>query len=183
MIREWTHAFPLFAAVFLAVTGGEALYADLGHFGARSIRLGWFAVVLPALVLNYLGQAALLTADPSAIRSPFFLLAPESMRFPLTLLATFAAIIASQALISGAFHEEIGEGIQRVTLRFGFTETPDVPAVLKSLMPDNIRFQPGKATCFLGSETYGIGKKATFIDRIRLYVFAAMARNASRAKA
>lgn len=399
MIREWTHAFPLLAAVFLAVTGGEALYADLGHFGARPIRLGWFAVVLPALVLNYLGQAALLTADPSAIRSPFFLLAPESMRFPLTLLATFAAIIASQALISGAFslttqaaqlgclprfrirhtsdhavgqvyvptvnwtlaaccillvlsfktsaalagaygiaisltmaitsvlfftaaravwgwslpktvlltglflaldgaflvanslkvihggwfplvigaavmslmliwiwgrqrlyarisrdtlpvdallqdlrkgrihrvpgtaiymsgkasrvptallhnlkhnqvlherlillhvmtldqpkaspeemldYEEIGEGIHRVTLRFGFTETPDVPAALKSLMPENVRFQPGKATYFLGSETYGIGKKATFLDRIRLSLFAVMARNASPATA
>ena len=103
LVREWKHAFPLLAAVFLAVTGGEALYADLGHFGARPIRLGWFAVVLPALVLNYLGQAALLTADPSAIRSPFFLLAPEALRFPLTLLATGAAIIASQALISGAF--------------------------------------------------------------------------------
>jgi KUP system potassium uptake protein len=103
LVHEWKHAFPLLAAVFLAVTGGEALYADLGHFGARPIRLGWFSVVLPALVLNYLGQAALLTEDPAAIRSPFFLLAPEGVRFPLTLLATAAAIIASQALITGAF--------------------------------------------------------------------------------
>jgi len=100
---EWKHAFPLLAAVFLALTGGEALYADLGHFGTRPIRVGWFAVVLPALLLNYLGQAALLTADPSAIRSPFFLLAPAALQLPLTLLATAAAIIASQALISGAF--------------------------------------------------------------------------------
>ncbi len=80
--REWRHALPILAAVFLALTGGEALYADLGHFGTRPIRLGWFALVLPALVLNYLGQAALLTADPAAIRSPFFLLAPEMLRFP-----------------------------------------------------------------------------------------------------
>jgi KUP system potassium uptake protein len=399
LVREWKHAFPLLAAVFLAVTGGEALYADLGHFGARPIRLGWFAVVLPALVLNYLGQAALLTADPSAIRSPFFLLAPQPLQFPLTLLATAAAIIASQALISGAFslttqaiqlgclprfrvrytsqhsvgqvyvpsvnwmlaaacillvisfktsaalagaygiaialtmaitsilffsaarsawgwslpkaavltglflsldgaflaanslkiihggwfplviggavmvlmliwiwgrerlyariskdalpvdvllqdlrkghihrvsgtaiymsgkgtqvptallhnlkhnqvlhervillhvmtldqpyagkdemleHQELGEGVHRVTLKFGFAETPDVPDALKSRLPESIRFQPGKATYFLGSETYGVGKKATFIDRIRLSLFAIMARNASPATA
>ena len=399
LIREWKHAFPLLAAVFLAVTGGEALYADLGHFGARPIRLGWFAVVLPALVLNYLGQAALLTVDPSAIRSPFFLLAPQALQFPLTILATCAAIIASQALISGAFslttqaiqlgclprfrvrytsehsvgqvyvpsvnwmlaaacillvvsfktsaalagaygiaialtmaitsilfftaaraawgwslpkagivtglflaldgaflaanslkiihggwfplviggavmslmliwiwgrkrlyvritrdslpaealikdlgkgrihrvsgtaiymsgkgtqvptallhnlkhnqvlhervillhvmtldqpmadpdemldHEDLGEGLHRVTLRFGFAETPDVPSALKAHLPESIRFQPGKATYFLGSETYGVGKNATFIDHIRLSLFAMMARNASPATA
>ena len=103
LIREWRHSLPLLGAVFLAVTGGEALYADLGHFGPAPIRLAWFVVVFPSLVLNYLGQAALLGADPSALRSPFFLLAPEVLRFPLTLLATAAAVIASQALISGAF--------------------------------------------------------------------------------
>ncbi len=101
--REWRHALPLLAAVFLAVTGGEALYADLGHFGRRPIRVSWFAIVLPGLALNYLGQAALLSTDPDAIRSPFFLMAPEGWRFALTLLATAAAIIASQALISGAY--------------------------------------------------------------------------------
>jgi len=397
--REWRHSMPLLAAVFLALTGGEALYADLGHFGTRPIRLGWFAMVLPALLLNYLGQAALLTADPSAIRSPFFLLAPEMLRFPLTLLATAAAIIASQALISGAFslttqaiqlgclprlrvcytsehavgqvyvpavnrmlaaacillvitfgssaalagaygiaialtmtitsilffsaaravwgwslpktalvtglflaldgsflcansvkiiqggwfplvvaggvmslmliwiwgrerlyirisrdalpvdallqdlrkgrihrvsgtaiymsgkgnqvptallhnlkhnqvlhervvllhvmtldqpragrdemldYQELGEGVHRVTLKFGFAETPDVPSALKARMPEPVRFQPGKATYFLGRENYGVGKKATFIDRIRLSLFAVMARNASPATA
>ena len=399
LVREWRHALPLLAAVFLALTGCEALYADLGHFGARPIRLAWFSVVLPALVLNYLGQAALLTADPSAIRSPFFLLAPEVLRFPLTLLATAAAIIASQALISGAFslttqaiqlgclprvrvcytsehsvgqvyvpavnrmlaaacillvitfgssaalagaygisisltmaitsilffsaarlswgwsltkaglvtgmflaidgaflsanslkifhggwfplvvaggimalmliwiwgrerlyvrisrealptevllqdlrkgrihrvsgtavymsgkgrhvptallhnlkhnqvlhervillhvmtldqpragrgemleHQELGEGLHRVTLKFGFAETPDVPGALKTRMPETVRFQPGKATYFLGRETYGVGKKATFVDRVRLSLFAIMARNASSATA
>lgn len=399
LVREWQHAFPLLAAVFLAVTGGEALYADLGHFGTKPIRVGWFWVVLPALVLNYLGQAALLTADPSAIRSPFFLLAPESLQLPLTILATGAAIIASQALISGAFslttqavqlgcmsrvrilytsehsvgqvyvpvvnhilavacillvitfktssdlagaygvaisltmtitsvlffsaarvvwgwskfkaglvtglfmvldgaflsantmkiwptgwlplliaivvmsimliwiwgrkrlyarilkeslpisallkdlhkgkihrvsgtaiymsgkglevptallhnlkhnqvihervillhvitldqpranpseildYEDLGEGVHRTTLRFGFAETPDVPTALKHRMPECARFQPGKATYFLGRETYGVGKNATFIDRLRLYLFAAMARNASPATA
>jgi len=399
LIHEWKHAMPLLAAVFLAVTGGEALYADLGHFGARPIRIGWFVVVLPALVLNYLGQAALLTADPSAIRSPFFLMAPEVLRFPLTLLATAAAIIASQALISGAFslttqaiqlgclprfrvcytsehsvgqvyvpavnrmlavacimlvvsfgssaalagaygiaialtmaitsilffsaarsvwgwptmnaalvtglfllldgaflaanslkiihggwfplvigggvmslmliwiwgrerlfarisrdalpvdallndlgkgrihrvsgtaiymsgkgtqvptallhnlkhnqvlhervillhvmtldqpyavkdemleYQEMGEGLHRVTLKFGFAETPNVPVALKTRLPESIRFQPGKATYFLGSETYGVGKNATIIDQIRLSLFAIMARNASPATA
>ena len=397
--REWKHSMPLLAAVFLALTGGEALYADLGHFGTRPIRIGWFALVLPALVLNYLGQAALLSVDPEAIRSPFFLMAPEVLRFPLTLLATAAAIIASQALISGAFslttqaiqlgclprfrvcytsehsvgqvyvpavnrmlavacillviifetsaalagaygiaisltmtitsvlffsaaraawgwslpraalvtgsflildgaflaanslkiiqggwfplvvaggvmalmliwiwgrerlyvrisrealpvdvllqdlrkgrihrvsgtaiymsgkglqvptallhnlkhnqvlhervillhvmtldqplanpgenldYQELGEGLHRVTLRFGFAETPDIPTALKTWMPEAIRFQPGKATYFLGRETYGVGKNATFIDRLRLSVFAVMARNASPATA
>ena len=397
--REWQHSMPLLAAVFLALTGGEALYADLGHFGTRPIRLGWFAMVLPALVLNYLGQAALLSVDPSAIRSPFFLLAPEVLRFPLTLLATAAAIIASQALISGAFslttqaiqlgclprlrvcytsehsvgqvyvpavnrmlavacillvitfetsaalagaygiaialtmtitsilffsaartswgwslpraalctglfltidgafltanslkiiqggwfplvvaggvmslmliwiwgrkrlyarisrealpvdsllqdlrkgrihrvagtaiymsgkglevptallhnlkhnqvlherlvllhvttldqpransdeildYQDLGEGLHRVTLKFGFAETPDVPTALKTRMPEAVRFHPGKATYFLGRETYGVGKNATFIDRLRLSLFAVMARNASPATA
>ncbi len=399
LFREWRHAFPLLAAVFLAVTGGEALYADLGHFGTASIRVGWFTVVLPALLLNYLGQAALLTADPSAIRSPFFLLAPEVLQLPLTILATGAAIIASQALISGAFslttqavqlgcmsrvrilytsehsmgqvyvpvvnhilaiacillvvtfktssnlagaygvaisltmtitsvlffsaarvvwgwskfkaglvtglfilldgaflganalkiwpsgwlplliaavvmavmliwiwgrkrlyariqrdslpiemllkdlekgkihrvsgtavymsgkglqvptallhnlkhnqvlherlillhvmtldqpranpgevldYQDLGNGVQRVTLRFGFAETPDVPTALKLRMTECARFQPGKATYFLGRETYGVGKNATFIDRLRLSLFAVMARNASSATA
>ena len=399
LVHEWQHAFPLLAAVFLAVTGGEALYADLGHFGARPIRIGWFTVVLPALVLNYLGQAALLTADPTAIRSPFFLLAPEPLRFPLTLLATAAAIIASQALITGAFslttqaiqlgclprlhvrhtsdhsvgqvyvpavnhllavacillviafetsaalagaygiaialtmaitsllfysaaravwgwthlksalvtgvflsvdgaflaanslkiihggwfplvmgggvmalmliwiwgrerlyarlssgmlpveallqdlgkgrihrvqgtaiymsgkgtqvptallhnlkhnqvlhqrvillhvitldqpyachkelleHQDLGEGLHRVVLKFGFAETPDVPTALKNHLAEEIRFQPGKATYFLGRETYGVGKKASLTDRLRMTVFAMMARNASPATA
>ena len=399
LYREWHHALPLLAAVFLALTGGEALYADLGHFGTRPIRIGWFAIVLPALVLNYLGQAALLTADPSAIRSPFFLLAPAVLQLPLTLLATAAAIIASQALITGAFSlttqaiqlgclprlrvcytsahsigqvyvpavnrmlaaacillvigfetsaalagaygiaisltmtitsilfftaaraswgwswgkaalvtglfltldgsfliansvkviqggwvplvvaggamslmliwiwgrarlyesimreslpvdvllqdlhkgrihrvsgtaiymsgkglqvptallhnlkhnqilhervillhvmtldqpcacsdetldtEELGEGLYRMTLRFGFAETPDVPSALLARMPETLRFQPAKATYFLGRETYGVGKNASFIDRVRLSLFAVMARNASPATA
>lgn len=399
LVREWKHAFPLLAAVFLAVTGGEALYADLGHFGTKPIRIGWFAVVLPALVINYLGQAALLTADPSAIRNPFFLLAPNFLQLPLTILATGAAIIASQALISGAFSlttqavqlgcmcrmrilytsehsmgqvyvpavnhilaaacillvvtfktsaalagaygiaisltmtitsllffaaartvwgwsklkagsltvlfllldgaflganvlkiypsgwlplliaavvmsamliwiwgrkmlyariirdalpidvlrkdlqngkiqrvtgtaiymsgkglqiptallhnlkhnkilhervillhvetldqpranenellefEDFGDGMQRVTMRFGFAETPDVPEAFKNRMPAEHRFPPGKATYFLGRETYFVGKNATLFGRLRLSLFAMMARNASPATA
>lgn len=399
LFREWKHAFPLLAAVFLAVTGGEALYADLGHFGTAPIRVGWFAVVFPALVLNYLGQAALLSVHPEAIISPFFLLAPEVLRLPLTLLATGAAIIASQALISGAFslttqavqlgcmsririlytsehsvgqvyvpavnhvlavacillvitfqtssklagaygiaisvtmtitsilfysasravwgwsknralfvtslflvmdgaflaanalkiypwgwlplavaggvmgimliwiwgrrrlyekilkasmpiedllkslhkgkihrvsgtaiymsgkgtqvptallhnlkhnqvlherviflhvmttdqpkaseedlleYEDLGDGVQNVTIRFGFTETPDVPLALKQRLTGETKVQAGKATYFLGRESYGVGKHATMSDRIRLSVFAIMARNASAATA
>ena len=97
------HGFAVLGAVFLVVTGGEALYADMGHFGKRPIRVAWFALVLPALLLNYFGQGALLLTNPAAAEQPFFLLAPGWALFPLVGLATAAAIIASQALISGAF--------------------------------------------------------------------------------
>lgn len=399
LIHEWHHAFPLLASVFLAVTGGEALYADLGHFGIKPIRAAWFTVVFPGLALNYLGQAALLTGDPSAIANPFFLLAPEVLRLPLTVLATCAAIIASQALISGAyslttqaiqlgclprvrirytsqhsagqvyvpavnhllavaciilvlsfrsssalegaygiaialtmtitsmlfysasitvwgwskwrsllvtlvflaidgaflaanthkimdggwlplvvgsaifftmltwiwgrarlyarlsreslpvaallsdiergsihrvsgtavymsgrddtvptallhnlkhnqvlhekvvllhvhtldqpysdpsesaFHSDLGGGLHRVRLSFGFAETPDVPEALRTRLPEAVRFNPGKATYILGRETYGVGVNASLMDRMRLVLFAAMARNASPATA
>jgi len=399
LIREWKHAFPLLSAVFLAVTGGESLYADIGHFGKKPIRVAWFSVVLPALILNYLGQAALVSSDPSAAHSPFFLLAPQMLQLPLTILATLAAIIASQALISGAFsltaqavqlgcmprtrvlytsehsigqvyvptvnmilavscivlviifqtstalagaygiaisvtmsitsllffsaarsvwgwsklkaglvtslfmtfeaaflganilkiwpsgwlplsvgafvlflmltwlwgrkrlyrriikdslpiesllkdlekgkihrvsgtaiymsgkgtqvpnallhnlkhnqvlhervvllhvtttdqpqalpedrleYEDLGLGLQNVTIRFGFTETPDVPKALKERLTDDRKIVAGKATYFLGRETYGIGKHATMIEKLRLTIFAALARNASPATA
>ena len=94
--------FAVLGAVFLVVTGGEALYADMGHFGRHPIRVAWFALVLPSLVLNYLGQGALLLIDES-VEHPFFLLAPSWALLPLVVLATAAAIIASQALISGSF--------------------------------------------------------------------------------
>jgi len=97
------HGFTVLAAVFLVVTGGEALYADMGHFGPRPIRLGWFGLALPALVLNYFGQGGLLIADSSAAINPFYRLAPEWAMAPLVALATAATVIASQALISGAF--------------------------------------------------------------------------------
>ena len=90
-------------AVVLAVTGAEALYADMGHFGRRPIRLVWFTVVLPALLLNYFGQGALILRSPEAVQNPFYLLAPRVLLYPLVIIATLAAIIASQALISGAF--------------------------------------------------------------------------------
>jgi KUP system potassium uptake protein len=96
-------AFFALGAVVLAVTGGEALYTDMGHFGRRPIRLSWFGFVMPALLLNYFGQGALLIADPEAIRSPFYLLAPGWALVPMVILATCATVIASQAVISGAF--------------------------------------------------------------------------------
>ncbi len=98
-----TTGFLILGSVFLVVTGGEALYADMGHFGARPIRVGWFAFVLPSLLLNYFGQGALLLTDPKAASNPLFGLAPKWGILPLVLLATAASIIASQAVISGAF--------------------------------------------------------------------------------
>jgi len=97
------HAFVILGAVVLVVTGAEALYADMGHFGKRAIQIAWFSVVFPALILNYFGQGGLLLRDPTAASNPFYMLAPRPILYPLITLATVAAIIASQALISGAF--------------------------------------------------------------------------------
>ena len=97
------HAFILLGAVVLAVTGAEALYADMGHFGRKPIRTAWFWLVLPALLLNYFGQGALILRDPTASANPFYNLAPDWFFVPLLVLATLAAVVASQALISGAF--------------------------------------------------------------------------------
>jgi KUP system potassium uptake protein len=107
-IDDGVHAFLAMGSVVLAVTGAEALYADMGHFGRNPIRVSWLFFVLPALMLNYLGQGAMIMAAPGdqvahIIRNPFFLLAPESLRLPLVILATMATVIASQAVISGAF--------------------------------------------------------------------------------
>jgi KUP system potassium uptake protein len=107
-------AFFAFGAVVLAVTGTEALYADMGHFGASPIRRAWLFFVMPALVLNYFGQGALILADPAAIQNPFYLIAPEWGRVPLLILATAAAIIASQAVISGAF------SLTRAAIQMGY---------------------------------------------------------------
>ncbi len=102
-IENGFHGFVILGAVFLVVTGGEALYADMGHFGRQPIKITWFCLVLPSLLLNYFGQGALLIRDPSAAKNPFYLLAPEWALYPLIGLATFATVIASQAVISGAF--------------------------------------------------------------------------------
>jgi KUP system potassium uptake protein len=112
--------FTVLGAVFLAVTGGEALYADMGHFGKRPIRVAWFSLVFPALLLNYFGQGALLLENPRAAEQPFFLLAPTWLLYPLVALATAAAIIASQALISGAF------SLTRQAIQLGYAPRLDV---------------------------------------------------------
>jgi len=101
--RNPVTSFIILGAVVLCVTGAEALYADLGHFGKKPIRLAWFGVAMPALTLNYFGQGALLLANPEAVKNPFFMLAPGWALLPLVVLATLATVIASQALITGAF--------------------------------------------------------------------------------
>jgi len=103
MVQQPGTTFIILGAVVLCVTGGEALYADMGHFGKKPIRLAWFSVVMPSLTLNYFGQGALLLEDPEAVKNPFFNMAPEWALLPLVGLATMATVIASQALISGAF--------------------------------------------------------------------------------
>ncbi len=112
---QYKHAaFIAFGSVVLAVTGAEALYADMGHFGRWPIEIMWTAFVLPALALNYFGQGALILGDPAAIENPFYLLAPEALRLPLVILATAATVIASQALISGAY------SVARQCVQLGF---------------------------------------------------------------
>lgn len=113
-------SFAVLGAVFLAVTGGEAMYADMGHFGRFPIRLAWFAVALPALVLNYLGQAALIGVDPAAIANPFYGLAPAWAHYPLVVFATAATIIASQAIISGVF------SLTQQAIQLGFLPRLDI---------------------------------------------------------
>ena len=114
LIVNKVHGFMVLGAVFLVVTGTEALYADIGHFGKRPIRLNWFAVVFPALVLNYFGQGALLLGKPEAAHHPFYSMVPSWAMWPTVLLATLATIIASQAVISGAF------SLTRQAIQLGF---------------------------------------------------------------
>jgi KUP system potassium uptake protein len=109
-----TKAFLALGSVFLAVTGAETLYADMGHFGRKAIGISWLTLVYPCLTLNYLGQGALLLADPETVRNPFYLMAPEWARLPLVGIATMATIIASQAVISGAF------SVTRQAVQLGF---------------------------------------------------------------
>ncbi len=113
-IVHYELAFLTLGAVFLCLTGAEALYADMSHFGKKPIRVAWFSLVMPALMLNYFGQGALVLANPKAAQSPFFLMAPEWALLPLVVLATLATVIASQALISGAF------SAAKQTIQLGF---------------------------------------------------------------
>jgi KUP system potassium uptake protein len=113
-------AFIVLGSVVLAVTGGEALYADMGHFGKLPIQISWFVMVLPALMLNYLGQAALLLDNPEAVKNPFYLLAPGWALYPLVALSTLATVIASQAVISGVF------SLSRQAVQLGYSPRLDI---------------------------------------------------------
>jgi KUP system potassium uptake protein len=164
------HGFAVLGAVFLVVTGGEALYADMGHFGKRPIRYAWFALVLPALLLNYFGQGALLLANPDAAAQPFFLLAPGWGLIPLVGLATAAAIIASQALISGAF------SLTQQAIQLGYSPRLDiehtshhemgqvyVPQVNWALMVTTILIVVGFGSSSALAAAYGIAVTLTMV--------------------
>jgi len=171
------HGFAVLGAVFLVVTGGEALYADMGHFGKRPIRLAWFSLVLPALVLNYLGQGALLLRNPGATH-PFFMLAPAWALIPLVGIATAAAIIASQALISGAF------SITRQAIQLGLAPRLDVehtsaheigqiyvPQVNWALMTATVFIVVGFGSSGAVAAAYGIAVTLTMIiTALLLYI-------------
>jgi KUP system potassium uptake protein len=178
------HGFVGFAAlgaVFLAVTGAEALYADVGHFGKRPIRLAFFALVLPALLSNYFGQGALLLRNPNAVTNPFYLLAPRWFLYPLLVIATVAAIVASQALISGAF------SLARQSVQLGFSprltivHTSErehgqiyVPEVNKALMIGTLLIVLGFQSSDALGAAYGIAVTGTMA--ITTILFAMVAR-------
>jgi KUP system potassium uptake protein len=128
VFREGLLSFSILAAVVLVVTGGEALYADMGHFGRRPIRLAWFGLVLPALVINYFGQGALLMVRPEAIENPFYSLVPSWALYPMVVIATGAAITASQALISGAF------SLTQQALQLGYSPRVTIRHTSRSLV-------------------------------------------------
>ncbi len=166
--------FAVLGAVFLVVTGGEALYADMGHFGRSPIRLAWFALVLPSLVLNYLGQGALLLVNP-AVEHPFFELAPSWALWPLIVIATAAAIIASQALISGSF------SITRQAVQLGLAPRLEVehtsaremgqvyvPRVNWALMVSTVAIVIGFGSSSAMAAAYGIAVTLTMIITVLL---------------
>jgi KUP system potassium uptake protein len=173
----------VFGAVFLALTGGEAMYADMGHCGRTPIRAAWFAVVMPALALNYLGQAAAVTADPHMLQaagaSPFFGLAPEWLRLPLVAIATAATIIASQALISGVFslvRQAVTLGLcPRFTIRQTFSGQYGqiyVPGINWALMVGCIVLVMGFRSSDAMASAYGIAVSVTMLITTVLIGFA-----------
>jgi len=181
-VAHGTHAFVVLGAVVLVVTGAEALYADMGHFGRRPIRVAWFALVLPALLLNYFGQGALLLQNPAAAENPFFMLAPRALLYPLVALSTAAAIIASQAMLSGAF------SLTQQCIQLGYS--PRMTIVHTSAreygqiyMPQvNAAIATGTLIIVLGfrsvtalSAAYGIAVTGTFV-MTSLLTFVVMAR-------
>ena len=178
--RNGWHGFIILGSVFLVVTGGEALYADMGHFGKKPIRIAWFAVVLPALLLNYFGQGALLLENPAMAENPFYNLAPSWALYPMIILATCAAIIASQALISGAFSLTMQAVQLGLIPRLKITHTSHkeygqiyLPAVNWALMIGCIVVVIGFQTSSKLAAAYGIAVTSTMvITTILLYVVA-----------
>jgi KUP system potassium uptake protein len=178
--RNGWHGFLILGSVFLVVTGGEALYADMGHFGTRPIRLVWFTVVLPALVLNYFGQGSLLLEDPEAAHNPFYRLAPGWALYPMIVLATSAAVIASQAVISGAFSLTM-QAVQlgfSPRLKINHTSTREfgqiyIPAVNWALMIGCIVIVVGFRSSSNLAAAYGVAVTSTMvITTILFYVVA-----------
>jgi KUP system potassium uptake protein len=179
LLQHGFRGFMVLGAVFLAVTGAEALYADLGHFGAKPIRAAWFIVVFPALLLNYLGQGALLLTHPGAMENPFFILAPKWALFPLVALATFASVIASQALISGAFSitmQAIQLGyLPRMSIRHTSSAERGqiyMPSINWALLLGCVGLVLGFQTSSRLSAAYGIAVTLTMIITTILFFFA-----------
>ena len=171
-------AFLALGSIVLAVTGAEALYADMGHFGASPIRRAWFALVLPALVCNYFGQGALLLAEPGAADSPFFRLVPDWALVPMVVLATVAAVIASQAVISGAFsvtRQAVQLGfLPLLTIRHTSRESVGqvyVPAVNWSLFVAIVALVVGFGSSTALASAYGVAVTGTLvIDTVLAFV-------------
>src|SRR4029450_14006082 len=173
--------FSVLGAVFLAVTGAEALYADIGHFGKKPIRLAFFALVLPALLLNYFGQGALLLRMPQAVENPFYFLGPRWFLYPFLVVATLAAIVASQALISGAF------SLAQQSIQLGYSPRLTivhtsqrehgqiyVPEVNKALMVGTLLIVLGFRSSDALGAAYGIAVTGTMA--ITTMLFAVVAR-------
>ena len=169
VVNGW-HGFIVLGSVFLVVTGGEALYADMGHFGRQPIRVAWFSLVLPALFMNYLGQGAMLLDHPELAESPFYHMAPRWGLYPLVVLATAAAVIASQALISGAF------SLTRQAIQLGYSPRLDIehtsdrtegqiyiPQVNTALMLATIGLVLGFRSSSALAAAYGIAVTSTMV--------------------
>ncbi len=169
-LRNGFGGFLALGSVFLVVTGSEALYADMGHFGKKPIQITWYALVFPALVLTYFGQGAFIIANPEAVRNPFYLMAPSWAIWPLVLLATFATIIASQALISGAFSLTM-QAVQLGYLpRFRILHTSAtehgqvyIPAINWMLMVAAVGLVLGFRTSTALAGAYGIAVSTTMV--------------------
>jgi KUP system potassium uptake protein len=191
MLRHGYLGFLVLGSVFLVVTGGEALYADMGHFGRKPIRMAWFSVALPALLMNYFGQGALVLRDPAAVENPFYRLAPGWALYPMVALATAAAVIASQALISGAF------SLTRQAVQLGFSPRVDIehtssreigqiyiPGVNRLLMVACIALVVGFGSSSNLAAAYGIAVTGTMgITTILFYFVARQRFGWSRAQA